>query len=121
MSGPKSLSCAMFNKKLNEIFALQSEIESLAKYLKQSEIMDKERDINFDCDSFVKKNIDNEKNLLKTFLSDYKGTKKESVKVENTLTKLKVHIIEQKKPIRMIFLYLFNCVSRINQYIHVCV
>ena len=47
MSGPKSLSCAMFNKKLNQIFGLQSEIESLAKYLKKAEVMDKEREISF--------------------------------------------------------------------------
>ncbi|MCK4907482.1 MAG: hypothetical protein KAS64_08025, partial [Spirochaetes bacterium] len=88
MSGPKSLSCAMFNKKLNHIFGLQSEIESLAKYLKKAEVMDKEREISFNCGSFNKKNISIEKNLLKTFLSDYKGTRKESVKVEKTLEKL---------------------------------
>ena len=97
MSGPKSLSCAMFNKKLNHIFGLQSEIESLAKYLKKAEVMDKEREISFNCGSFIKKNISIEKNLLKTFLSDYKGTRKESVKVEKTLEKLTKYVKDQKE------------------------
>lgn len=80
MSGPKSYSppprysVNVFDGKLNEIFGLQSRINSLIEELTKLSFADKERNIQFDCSAFLNANQSLVKELLKTFTLNYNGT-----------------------------------------------
>lgn len=80
MSGPKCYtppprySVNVFDGKLNEIFGLQSRITSLIDELTRLSLMDKERNIQFDCSDFLNANKLLTKQLLNTFTLSYEGT-----------------------------------------------
>jgi len=89
MSGPKSLSCRVFNQKLNDIFKFQFKAEKLYKNLLSLEIFDEKNNIHIDCKNFTRKNKIFNKAILKAFKPEYKGDIKESRLIERKITKLK--------------------------------
>jgi len=88
MSGPKGLSCTVFEKKLKVIFRLQLDIEDNMEQLKEYMVDDRARAISFDSQDFLDKTKDQTEDLLQVYNPAYQGSLSEQRRIEAHIYKL---------------------------------